>query len=124
MYYGCTIQLNISTVCMIKVKFDKALDLCIEARNVLHQIHPCAYAEISRWYILVRDIYLAQMDYYFTAFEMSKNSFLSDDRCQINCIKALVDFYEKRSIKQKAIDFRPDQLSSSCGYCTSINETW
>ncbi|CAF3718204.1 unnamed protein product [Rotaria sp. Silwood1] len=112
------IQLNMSTIYVIYKDYDKALNLCIEARDYLQQLHIYPYNDIVRCHEIVGDIHLMQKKYsiadhyYFTVFEMNKNALLSDNILRIHCINSLVDLYNKQGLKQIAIDFCQDKLSA------------
>ena len=110
-------QLNIGAIYGINNDCVKALDICMEARDTLQQMHPCPYNEIIHCQGTIGDIYLIQKnytiaaDYYIAAFELSKKVLLIDNRLRINCIKSLADLDHQLGKNQNAIDFCCDQLS-------------
>ncbi|CAF1042827.1 unnamed protein product [Rotaria sordida] len=110
-------QLNIGAIYAINNDYENAFSLCIEARDILQQIHPCPYDEIIHCQGIIGDIHLTQQeyniaaDYYLTAFEMSKKFLLTSNRLRVNCIKSLAKLYNKRNAKQLAIDFCRNKLS-------------
>ncbi|CAF0975180.1 unnamed protein product [Rotaria sp. Silwood1] len=94
--------LNISKIQTINQEFENALDLCIEARDILEQIHPRPHIELVQCQGVIGDIYFAQKNFtvaehfYTAAFELSKRCLLIDDPIRTNCVRALADVYQQQ----------------------------
>jgi tetratricopeptide (TPR) repeat protein len=106
-----------SPIYIIEKDYDKALDLCMEARDIIQEMSPNTFIAIIQCHGITGNIYLAQEnfntaeEFYIAAFEMSKKTLFIDDCHQIICIKALANLYHKQNLKQKAIDFCLEQLN-------------
>ncbi|CAF1289003.1 unnamed protein product [Adineta ricciae] len=109
--------LNIGAIYIIKKNYTKALDRCLEARDLIHEHSLIAPGGLVRCYRIIGDIYFAQddfdqaKDFYFAAFDLSKNSLFDSDLQRIVCVKSLVDLYAKQNMKQQAIDFCSRELN-------------
>jgi len=109
--------LNISRVYNRKGDYDKALKLCIEVRDQLQENEPTLYVEIIHCHGIIGDIYFNQgkfkesKGFYLVALLIAQKYLVIGDLLQINCIKALVELYEKQINKQRAINFLHKQLS-------------
>ncbi|CAF1272174.1 unnamed protein product [Adineta steineri] len=109
--------LNISTIHIIEKNYNKALDLCLQARNIIQENFSNTYSAVIRCHRIMGDIYFAQEDYdqakdfYFAAFDLSKRALFTTDRQRIVCIKALTTFYYQQNMKQQAIEFCLKQLN-------------
>ncbi|CAF2198213.1 unnamed protein product [Rotaria magnacalcarata] len=110
-------KLNIGKIYTINGKVDNALDLAIEARDILQQIETCSQIEFVHCQGILGDIYFVQKDYiaaehfYITAFELSKKFLFIGDPVRTSCVKALVDLYEQNGNNQQAISFCLEQLT-------------
>ena len=110
-------QLNIAKIYTINGQFEKALDLVIEARDILQQIESSSKSEFIHCQGILGDIYFAQKNYvaaehfYLTAFELSKKFLSIDDLGRTSYVKALVDLYQQKDNGQQAITFCLEQVT-------------
>ncbi|CAF1492787.1 unnamed protein product [Adineta steineri] len=102
--------------------YDKAYDLCIEARDIIQETSSNPSIALIQCYSIMSSIHLAQKDYdkagdfSTAAYELSGKTLFIDDRHRIVCIKALANLSCQKNKKQDAIDF--------CFTCLSFYEQY
>ncbi|CAF1433687.1 unnamed protein product [Adineta steineri] len=107
---------NISTIDLINKNYEKALEKCIQARDILQEINSYSLNEIIYCHGIIGDIYLEMKNYlyaeefYLTTFEMSKNILFIGDKIKINSIKSLIYLYKQQGLIEKALEFSMNQL--------------
>ena len=112
------IQINIAVIHANNKDYDKAISLCIEARDILQQIYPRPYENIIYVQCTLGHVYTHKKkyqkaeDYYITALELSEKVLSIGHRLRVDCIKALADLYKEQGMKQMAIEFCQDKLLS------------
>ena len=91
-------QLNLDMIHALNMNHSEALDLCLEARDTLHQLHPTPYPEIISCLCTMGHIYRTQKDwitaeqYDSAALELSRTTLFIGDPLRNNCVKALGAF--------------------------------
>ncbi|CAF0979839.1 unnamed protein product [Adineta steineri] len=114
--------LNMSAIYVKEKDYDKAYDLCIEARDIIQETSSNASIALIQCYSVMSSIYLAQKDYdkaedfSTAAYELSGKTLFIDDRHRIVCIKAFANLSCQKNKKQEAIDF--------CFTCLSFYEQY
>lgn len=110
------IQMNIGTIHLLNKNYKLAKASYTDTHTTLQGLDPCPYDDVARCLRMMGDYYLDLKNFddaeafYLTAFEMSKTFSLSGNGIRIECIKALARLYDKRTLKQQAIEFCDTQL--------------
>ncbi|UJR34657.1 hypothetical protein I4U23_027434 [Adineta vaga] len=97
------IKLNLSLIYLMIKQFSKAEFICLEARNIFHEIESFSYGEILLCQGILGDILFQQnhfkqaQSFYHVAFDMAKKYLSIGDSRFINCINALANFYQKQN---------------------------
>ncbi|UJR12426.1 hypothetical protein I4U23_016602 [Adineta vaga] len=116
LYDNCG-QLSSDGPPLVNKKYSKALQTCLDAREIFEQFQPTSYGDILVCQGVLGDIYFNDEQYdiaesfYLVAFEIGKTYLSIGDPRLIHCIYSLADLYHKQEKQSFALKFCEEQLS-------------
>ena len=110
-------KLNISTIHMLNKDYEKAIQLCIEARQIFREYDPHSSEHFICCRAVMGDIHFAQKNYdkaelfYRKTLQINQTSNILSHYDQIKYVKGLAYLYSKQGKNEQAIHLCSDYLN-------------